>query len=162
MIESHAYLAYAPRGGRLLCALFWFVQEDDVYGWFTGPRAQEHPARFFMLEDYYSSRETHCFLSARSDLYGDWMQASDRGESRIDRPVPVPAELCPELDRLQDEFAREWLFYEGWQGNAVNIRADKLDRLTAGRQAWSYYTPGADLRMVAYLSARWGLDYALE
>jgi hypothetical protein len=177
MIEPQAYLAYAPNGPGLFCALFWFVQDDDVYGWFTGAKAHEHPARFFMLEDYYSKRETQCFISAADDVHGDWMRSSTRDESRIDRPVPVPNELCPELDRLQDAFVREWLFYEGGEGYpqeapllrkrglpvlGVNIRASRLDKLTGEGPVWTYCTPGADVRMVAYLSRRWGLDYVLE
>ena len=177
MIEPHAYVAYAPGGSGILCALFWFVHTDDVYGWFIGASAHEYPARFFMLEDYYSKRETQCYISAGDDLHGKWMHETGRGESTMDRPVPVPPDLCPELDRLQDAFVREWLFNQGDERFAreapllekrglpvlaINIRASKIDKLSSGGPVWTYCTPGADVRMVAYLSARWGLDYALE
>ena len=37
-----------PRAG-VLGAVLWFEQRNDVFGWFTGAKAYEHPAAFFML-----------------------------------------------------------------------------------------------------------------
>ena len=111
MIEPHVHIAFAPRGAGLLCGLFYFTQDDHVFGWFTGARAHEFPASFFMLEHYYATQETVTYRSMQNDVYGDWLVATHTAESRIDRPIPVPGPQCHELERLQDAFAREWLFY---------------------------------------------------
>ena len=39
MIESKTYLAFAPRGPGLMCALLYFFDDHNVYGWYTGSRA---------------------------------------------------------------------------------------------------------------------------
>lgn len=177
MIEPHAHLAYAPRGAGVLCAMFWFAERSDVYGWFTGAQGRAYPARFFMLEHYYATRETHCYLSAEDDIYGQWLEASGAKAVRIDRPVPVPGELCPELDRMQDAFVNEWLWFEGDPRQAeeasalrrnelpvlaLNIRASRLNRLLRGRTVWDFWTPGADRNVAVYLSQHWPLDYVLD
>jgi hypothetical protein len=172
MIEPRVHIAYAHRGAGVLCAAFWFVQGDHVYGWFTGAKAHERPASFFVLEHYYSTRETVCYWSVEDDVHGDWVVASTSGESRIDRPCPVPEALCPELERLQDAFVREWLFFEGEHEEeaaalrahelpvlAVNIRPRKLNKLATGQAVRTYTSPGADFRVIEFLSKRWPLDY---
>jgi len=174
MIEPHVHLAYAPRGAGVLCALFWFAQKDHVYGWFTGAKAHERPAGFFMLEDYYSKREAVCYRSVQDDPYGEWLVATTRGESEIDRPVPVPMELCHDLERLQSAFVSEWLLFEDAPGYeeqaaalrarelpvlAMNIRPCKLGKLSAANPILTYSSPGADIRAVRFLSKRWPLDY---
>lgn len=175
MIEPHVHIAYAPRGAGVLCAVFWFTAEDHVYGWFTGAKAYERPASYFMLEHYYSTRETVCYRSAEDDPYGDWLIASTQCESRVDRPVPVSMELCHELSRIQDIFVREWLFFEGapdyerqasalrareLPALAANVRPSKLDKLVTGGPVWTYSSPGADAHIVGFLAKRWPLDYA--
>ena len=83
MAEPHVHFAYAPRGAGLLCALFWFVSDDHVYGWFTGAKAHEHPAAFFMLEHYYSARQTVCYRSLEDEVLRE-------GEMRPDDPRRLP------------------------------------------------------------------------
>jgi len=172
MIEPHVHVAYAHRGAGVLCAAFWFAQGESVYGWFTGARAHEHPASFFMLEHYYSTRETVCYRSVEDDVYGQWVAASTAGEKKIDRPVPVPEVLCHELERLQDAFVREWLFFDEDPAQeaaalrarelpvlAVNLRSGKLGKLATGAPVWTYTSPGADMHPLVFLSNRWPLDY---
>lgn len=174
MIEPHVHVAYAHRGAGVLCAAFWFAQGDDVYGWFTGARAHEHPASFFMLEQYYSTREAVCYRSVEDDVYGPWVVASTGGETAIGRPVPVPEAVCHELERLQDAFVREWLFFEDDPAHAaeaaalrasdlpvlaVNLRPGKLGKLETGAPVRTFTSPGADLRPIVFLSHRWPLDY---
>ena len=173
MIEPTVHLAYAPRGAGLLCALFWFTKDDHVYGWFTGAKAHEFPAAFFMLEHYYSTRETVCYRSAQNDVYGNWLVATTARASPIDRPVPVPEPLCHQLERMQDAFVREWLFAADAEHEpeaaalrarelplaALNIRPAKLNKLAAGAPTWTYSSSGADAHIVLYLSRRWPLDY---
>jgi hypothetical protein len=175
MIEPHVHIACAPRGAPLLCAAFWFAQGNHVYGWFTGARRDEYPASFFMLENYYSTRETVFYRSAQDDVRGDWLIVAADAESTLDQPPPLPPALGPELERMQDAFVREWLFYRGDAAPAqeadalrtrdlpardVNLRPRKRSRLTPGTPAWTFTTPGADLNVVAYLGRRWQLDYA--
>jgi hypothetical protein len=128
-----------------------------------------------MLEHYYSTAETVCYRSVEDDVYGPWVVASTKGETRIDRPVPVPEAVCHELERLQDAFVREWLFFEDDPAHAaeaaalrarelpvlaVNVRPGKLGKLGTGAPVWTYTSPGADLRPVVFLSHRWPLDYS--
>jgi hypothetical protein len=177
VIEPHVHVAYAPRGAGLLCALFYFVRDRDVFGWFTGARAHEFPASFFMLERYFSKEETVCYRSAASDVYGEWLAATSRGESPIDRPVPVPEPVCHELERLQDAFAREWLLYADDPEHAAeaaalterelpvlaaNVRPRKLAKLVTGQPVWTYSSPGADAHVVRFLAKRWRIDYQPE
>ena len=174
MIEPHVHIAFAPRGAGVLCAAFWFVRGDHVYGWFTGARAYEHPASFFMLEDYYSTRDTVFCRSVQNDVYGAWVIASKHGESPIGPPGPVPADLCHELERIQDMFIREWLFYRDDAEHAqeadalrarelpilgVNLRPKKLNKLQTGQVVWTFSSPAADLNIINYMARRWTLDY---
>jgi hypothetical protein len=175
MIEPHVHIAFAPRGAGLLCALFYFIRDRDVFGWFTGARAHEFPASFFMLERYFSKEETTCYRSAANDVYGEWLAATSDRESPIDPPVPVPELVCHELDRLQDAFAREWLLYADDPTHAeeaallterelpvlaVNVRPRKLAKLATGQPVWTYSSPGTDAHVIRFLAKRWRIDYA--
>jgi len=51
----------------------WFVQDKDVFGWFTGASAHQYPASFFMLEGNYSRDETVYHRSLKDDVYGHWI-----------------------------------------------------------------------------------------
>jgi len=175
MIEPQVHIAYAPRGAGVLCAAFWFAQGDHVYGWFTGARGDEYLAGFFVLEDYYSAVDTVFYRSAQNDVHGDWLIVSAQGESPIDRPSPVPSDLSHELERMQDAFIREWLFYRDDPGHAqeaqalracglplraVNLRPKKLHKLLTEPSVWTFSTPGADVNIITFLGRRWALDYA--
>ena len=53
------FIAYAPRGAGLRCALAYLASERDVYGWYTGPRDDSSiAAQYFLIEDFYSNRPT--------------------------------------------------------------------------------------------------------
>ena len=175
MIEPHLHIACAPGGAPLLCAALWFVQENDVYGWFTGARGHQYPASFFVLEDYYSTRETVFYRSAQDDVRGDWLIVATNAESPTDQPPLMTPALGAELERMQDAFVREWLLYRGDATRAqeaealrarnlplwdVNLRPKKLARLATGAAAWTFSTPGADLNVITFVGRRWNLDYA--
>lgn len=179
MLEPYVHLAYAPRGAGVLCAAFWIVQGPHCYGWFTGARAYEHPARFFALEDYYSTRDTVCLLSVEDDARGEWLHVSPRGEwpVSLQGSGPVPEPLRQELEHLQDAFIREWLFYRDDPAHAeeaaelserelpttgLNIRPKKLNKLQTGAPVWTYTSPGADLNVIGSLARHWMLEYTLE
>jgi len=174
MIEPKTFLAFAPRGPGLMCALFYFSDARSVYGWYTGSRGGEFPARFFMLEDYFTPHETRFYASVAHDVYSDWIRRTKDGETRLDPPPPVPEPLTHELARLQDAFAREWLVYDADAHAAehatayaarelsfgpVNIRADKLAKLRTDEAVWTYAAPDCDLNIVGSLRRHWSLDY---
>ena len=175
-MESQIHIAYAPRGAGVLCAAFWFVQGRDVVGWFTGAHAHRYPARFFMLEGYYSPDETIYHHSVENRVYGPWITTSGEGEPSSEIHNPVPPASCHELERMQGGFVNDWLFYRGDPAHEpdaaelharglpvmdVNIRPWKLARLQPDTQLWTYTSPGADANIVELLSRRWELDYTL-
>lgn len=48
------FIAYAPRGAGLRCALAYLSSGRDVYGWYTGPRDDvSFAACYFLLENFY-------------------------------------------------------------------------------------------------------------
>jgi len=176
MIEPGVHLAYAPQGAGLLCATFWFERDGNVYGWFTGARAYELVAAFFMLENYQSRRRTVYYRSAESDVYGDWLQVSDGGEVTLDPPCPVPDPVCHALEHQQDAFLHEWLVYRDDPEHqreiaqlqarelpvlAVNVKPSKITKLNTDAVVWTYTSPGADLNIPAFLATCWPLDYTV-
>jgi hypothetical protein len=175
MREPFAYLAYAPREPMLLCAVALFTVEKNVYGWYTGAQAEAFPASFFMLENFYSAHNTVFYRSQQDDVYDGWAIVNPAAEIEVDRPVPVPEELCHELEHMQSVFAHEWLLYaddpiaqmeiqsyrkEGRSARPVNIKARKLNKLVQDGTLWTYATPGMDLNIIGFLGRHWGLDYS--
>lgn len=173
MIEPKTYLAFAPRGPGLMCALFYFTDARSVYGWYTGSRAGEFPARFFALEDYFSPHEAGYYASRADDVYSGWTRRTKTGETPLDPPAPVPEALLHDLERLQDAFASEWLVYaedtraaEHARAYAerelpfgpVALRVDKLGKLRTGAAVWTYASPDCDLNIVDHLRRHWSLD----
>jgi hypothetical protein len=173
-MEPCVHIAYAPRGAGVLGAVLWFEQRNDVFGWFTGAKAYEHPAAFFMLAGYHFGSEPTCYRSAQNDVYGGWLAATQAGERPIDPPSPLPDAVGHELERLQDAFVREWLIYDDAAADRseiarlhdlslpvldLNIRASKITKLRTDAAVWTYSSPGADLNGVRFLAARWPLDY---
>ena len=177
MIEAKTHLAYAPRGAGLLYAVLWFADEPTIYGWYIGSRDGVHEASFFVLPDYYAANPNVLYRSVEDDLYGPWVQVTDRGESELPHPPPVPQELRHELARLQDGFIRHWLFYDDDPGSEaeahalkvrelsvrhVNIKASRLNKLRISPAVWRYDAPGADQNVLVRLSQRWPLDERLS
>jgi hypothetical protein len=176
-MEPSVHIAYAPRGAGVLCATFWLEQRKDVFGWFTGAKAHEHPAAFFMLGGFHSAADPTCYRSAESDVYGSWLVMSQAGERPIDPPSPLPDAVGHELERLQDAFVTEWLIYDdpaadrseierlhdlGLPVLDLNIRPSKISKLRTDAAVWTYSSPGADLNGMRFLAARWPLDYRPE
>jgi hypothetical protein len=177
MIEPQVYLAYAPRGPGIMCALMYFEKGHSVYGWYVGANAATFPARFFVLEDYFTAHRICLYLSLEDDVYGDWMRREVAIDVPIGSPAPLPEDLTHELERMQDAFIHEWLFYAddphaAAQARAyasrelavqpVNIRADRLNKLRTDQLVWSYVSAGCNLDIVSALSKRWTLDYRLD
>jgi len=179
VIEAHAHLAYAPHGAGLLYAVLWFSEGPGVYGWYIGSRDGEAEASYFVLPDYYAVKPEPDVLyrSVDDDLQGPWVQVTERGESELPHPPPVPQALCHELARLQDEFVRHWLFFDDDpdsepQARAlearelpvrhVNIRTSRLGKLRMAAAVWRYDAPDADQNVLVHLSQRWPLDEQLS
>jgi hypothetical protein len=176
MSQAHVHLAYAPRGPGLLYAVMWFAVADDILGWFIGARDGEHVASYFVLQDYYSSKETRFFRSLEDDVRGSWAEVRASGAEEPS-PSPVPEDASHELNRLQDAFVRHWLFFDddpeaGAEGEALrqrelpvrhaNIRASQLDKLQTGAAVWHHDSPDTDRSVLIHLSRRWPLDFEAE
>jgi len=178
MMEPRAFLAAEPDGRGVLAAMFYFPSGSDIGGWFAGANGSGFAARFFWLEDFYSGNGTRTYISAADDVHGDWLAVTaEHGRAiarKIDRPSPVSEDAARELDRIQDFFAREWLFFTedpdidaevaaygrlALPVRAVNIRAKRLGRLQPASGVRVERTLDFDLHVVDYLQHRWPLDY---
>lgn len=177
MIEPDVYVAYAPRGPGVMCALLSTEVKRSVYGWYVGSCAGEYPSRFFVFEDYYSAKKPCLYLSVEDDVYGAWIRREAAIDFPIGTPAPMPEELTHELERAQDVFIHEWLFFADEPGTdaqarayaarelsvqPVNIRADRLNKLNTDAAVWTYASPSCDLNLIRTLSKRWPLDHALD
>jgi hypothetical protein len=127
-----------------------------------------------MLENFYSVHATSFYRTHESDVYGDWFVEFPPLEQQLDRPVPVPEDMCHELERAQSVFAEEWLVYRndtdasqllaGYRERelpvqSVNIKPDKLNKLDTRDVVWTYASPDVDLNVIDFLCADWQLDY---
>ena len=158
MQTPRTFIAYAPRAG-LRCALAYLPAGHDVLGWFTGSADGRVESAYFLLEDYYSPRETRYVAVPAGDLHSSW---------------GVDEARCHELARLQDTFAREWLFYRddprapGELGQyargelaagEVNVRFERLNRLSRLQPNWTWYSPQFEHGVLETLARHWPLDY---
>lgn len=175
MNMPRTFFAFAPRGAGLMCAVFYIESGNDVYGWWIGYRDGHFPSAFFKLEGFFSTRTTVFLASDGSDLYGGWKADYSTGKQRkIDPPLPAEESVCHELERLQGEFAEEWLYSEGDEGEMlayrqqdlpvldINIKSKKLNKLDKSDVAWTYWSKEFDRDVLDYLTARWPLEYGKE
>jgi hypothetical protein len=177
MANPMVYLAYAPRGAGLLAAVVYVAVGEDVYGWWTGASNSDFPAAYFRLEDFFSVSGTTFHASRGSDLYGGWAFNYSSSTPELDKAVPVEQDMAHELERMQDAFWAEWLFFSEDKGAAaeiaayasselplqtVNIKTSKLNKLNKDDVIWTYASTGIDLDIIDYMRARWPLDYRIE
>jgi hypothetical protein len=170
-------LAYAPRGPGVMCAMFYFVLGDDVYGWWIGAQDGDYPPAYFMLENFYADADTRFFATAGNDLYGGWTREYTEEAALLPDPVPIDQDVCHRIEQTQAQFAQEWLFFADDAGTAperaayeadslpvmpVNIKHQRLHRLEVHAAVWTRTSPNADLHVIEYLRERWPLDYRLE
>jgi len=168
------HVAYAPRGAGVMCALFYIVVGKDVYGWWGGAQGAEFVPAFFLLEDFFSTRDTVFFATRGSDIYGGWRYRYSDPHPDLDESVPVDEETCHRLNQLQYAFESEWLFFADdshieeelaayGQGElavqAANIKSARLHKLDQGDAVWTYTSPEFDMDVLDYLMERWPLDY---
>jgi hypothetical protein len=170
------FVAYAPYGVGLMCALVYFERGPDIYGWWIGARDAEWHSAYFRLEDFFTTRQTRFLATAGMDLYGGWKYLYSAREPALDKPEPVAEEAAHELDRVQGVFVAEWLFFEDdARANAerkayerynlplahVNVRAKMLNKLDKNQAVWTSYSHGFDAAVLDYLQRYWPLDYRL-
>ena len=69
-----AFLAYAPRGAGLLCAVCYFKDENgvDLSGWWIGFKDHGYVPAYFTLQNFYTLVDTAFLATEGSDLYGGW------------------------------------------------------------------------------------------
>jgi hypothetical protein len=174
MSNHRTFLAYAPRGAGLMCALVYQEMQGIVHGWWTGARDSGLASAFFKLEDFYTPRDTPFFATEGGDLYGGWRYNYASSEPLLDKPVPVADDVSHELDRLQFLFSTEWLFFMEDEGveeerrayermglplQSANIKSRMLNRLDKGDVVWTYWSKEFDRSVLEYLMPRWPLDY---
>jgi hypothetical protein len=160
MRTANVFLAYAPRGIGLRCALAYLGAGRDAYGWFLGPRADASTASaFFLLEDFYRNRETRYEAVDETRLHSPWSLAEDRRH---------------ELARMQETVSREWLFYKDdaraaaelqayaeaeLAAGEVNIRIERLAKFSRLQPNWTFYSPDFERPVLHFLAKHWPLDY---
>jgi hypothetical protein len=164
MQTPNVFLAYAPRGPGLRCAVAYLTSGRDVYGWFTGPRLDLATASsFFLLAGFHSAAEALYEAVDEADLHSAWSLEEPRRH---------------EVARLRDIVAREWLFYRddpraGAEFEAyreaelaapgeVNVRFKRLSRFSTLQPNWTYYSPGFEASVLRHLAKRWPLEYRLD
>jgi hypothetical protein len=167
-------IAYAPYGVGLQCALIYFQQGSDVYGWWIGARNSDYHSAYFKLESFFTTKPTRFYASEGMDLYGGWRYLYSAREPALDKPVPVEDEASHELERVQDVFATEWLFfdtdpdiaaerkaYDGYNMplGHVNVRAERLGKLDKHHAVWLYRSHDFQADVLDYLQKFWPLDY---
>jgi hypothetical protein len=163
MRTPNIFIAYAPAGPGLRCALAYLASELDVYGWFIGPCPDgEIVRRYFLLEDFYSPRATRYEAVPEADLHSDWALAEERRH---------------ELAQMQDAFAREWLVFRddrraaaelqayveaGYAAGEVLVRFERLAKFHTEHEVWTYYSQHFEHAVLRFLAKHWPLEYRLH
>jgi len=159
MAQPRVFLAYAPRGIGLRCALAYLSSGRDVYGWFTGPVHGGRASLYFVVEDFYTKGPARYVAAQALDLHSGWIMDEAR---------------CHELAKLHEAFVGEWLFHRddpdatgelGALGHAqlaiddLNVRFEKLGKFSKLQPNWTYYSTDFERPVLAYLAKRWPLEY---
>ena len=161
MQTPNVFLAYAPRGVGLRCALVYLRSGRDACGWFTGPCLDLSVAsRYFVLERFYSAAPARYEDVDQAALHSAWLL--DEAQRH-------------ELARMHEAFVREWLCYRSDSWAAVDFAAFARAELAAGaisvrfarlavfsklQPNWTYYSPGFEYGVLRHLARRWPLEYA--
>ena len=160
MRNPEIFVAYAPRGAGLRCALAYLESGADVYGWFTGPRHDAGvAARYFLLGDFHAALPARYEAVEHADLHTRWSLDEARRH---------------ELAAMQEAFAHEWLVYAGAAdaiaqrqayGEAelaagdLSLRFERLPKLSKLQPTWTYYSPRFERSVLRHLAGRWPLEY---
>jgi hypothetical protein len=164
MQTPNLFIAYAPRGPGLRCAVAYLRAGRDIYGWLTGPRLDLGTASwYFLLGDFFSGLPARYEAVDEPDLHSPWSLEEPRRHDAA---------------RLRDMVAREWLFYrddprasaefEAYREaelaapGEVNVRFERLRRFSTLQPNWTYYSPGFEASVLRHLAKRWPLEYRPE
>lgn len=163
MKTPNVFIAYAPRGIGLRCALAYLAGERDVYGWYTGPRDDaQFAAVFFVIDDFYTNRPARYDAAGQAELHSHWSLDEARRH---------------ELAQIQETFAREWLVYRDDPRAAaereayaeaelatgeVSLRFERLAKLSTLQPNWTYYSPRFERSVLRFLAKRWPLEYRFD
>lgn len=163
METPEIFLAYAPRGAGLRCALAYLSSAHDVYGWFTGPRHDTSIAScYFLLEEFYLPAATRYEAVDQSDLHSHW---------------PLDETRRHALAAMQEAFAREWLCYRDdphiaaeleayadaeLASGELNLRFARLEKLSKLQPNWTFYSPRFERSVLRQLAKRWPLEYHFD
>ena len=163
MNTPNVFLAYAPRGVGLRCAVAYLASGRDAYGWFTGPRLDLVVAsRYFLLEDFYSAGPVRHEEVDAAELHSGWSLSEPRRH---------------ELAHLQETFAREWLCYrsDAWAASDfaayahaelaagdVAVRFGRLALFSKLQPNWTFYSRGFAHGVLRHLARRWPLEYTMD
>jgi hypothetical protein len=158
-----AFIAYAPRGAGLRCAVAYLESERDVYGWYAGPRQDTSiAASYFLLEEFFTARETRYEAVEQAALHGAWALDETRRH---------------ELASMQEVFAREWLFYRHEPGSAaeleayaeaelaageLNVRFGRLAKFSTAQPNWTFYSRDFERPVLKFLARHWPLEYRMD
>ena len=170
-MQPKIYVRYLPDEPSSVSALFYVESGIDVYGWYTHAEGGGFSAAFFMLENFYADRSTSLYRSIEDDVYGPWANAFPPIETELRCPLPEP--VRHELERIQSNFAEEWLFFENDPAasselhfyttnrlliHAVNVKSRKLNRLEKTKASWEHKTPGIDSNVIDFVQKHWRSD----
>lgn len=171
--DPRSFVAFAPYGVGVTCALFYFERGRDIYGWWIGARDSEYESAYFKLEDYFTRKVTQFYATQGADLYGGWRYVYSAKHPALDKPLPMD-DVAHELDRVQGIFAAEWLFFDhstdaesdrvaydrmGFPVRYVNIRVERLNRLQKDEPVWRYQSHDFDTAVLDCIVRHWPLDY---
>lgn len=174
MTTTQNYIALAPHGVGLMCAVVYFEHGADVVGWWLGARGYEYHSVYFKIENFFSTKPTRFYVTDGMDLYGGWTLLYSARDPVLDKPVPVEGAVSHELNRVQGMFAAEWLFFADDADAAaereayekfplplqhVNVRSMRLNRFDESQPVWIYRSHDCDLDVIDYLQQYWPLDY---
>jgi len=178
MMQPECFIAYAPRGGGLLCAVTYIADEKDVSGWFIGLKDYAYPAAYFRIENFFSPGAKRFYATKGSDVYGGWRFNYAKNTPELDPPIPVDDALCHQLDQLEDVIAAEWLIFAGDKrfevdkaayaaedlpaGEVVLVHHNKLVKFDRDKPVWTFYSHGFNDEVLNYMTPRWPLDYGAE
>ena len=159
MQTPRIFIAFAPRGGGLTCAVACIPAGDDVIGWYLGrTEGGIMDSAYFLLENYYSRGPLRFASAPEGALHSDWIED----------------DAAHALAALQEAFVNEWLFYadeigaelqlaayaqRGLHAGDMNVRVDKLNRFAQGQASWVYYSREFEHGVLEALSKRWSLDF---
>lgn len=163
MRTPETFIAYAPRGAGLRCALAYLESKRDVYGWYTGPRADGGvAAQYFLSEEFHTMRPARDHFVDQRDLHSPW--ALDEARRH-------------ELARMQEAFAHEWLMYRDdtraagelasyaraeLAAGEVLLRFERIAKLSTLQPNWTYYSPHFERSVLRHLAKRWPLEFRLD